>query len=117
MRLDKRISGDYNLDMEEKRIMYIYRALFSPGITRFTLRNDDDSKVNEYTLEKTSIKSLRAFEFPGLLFIEQNPDKRSKWARLAKKGHKIMWVMDTKTNRYLAVVDNDKLTRLRKDSV
>jgi hypothetical protein len=102
--------------MEEKNLKYLYRALFSPGITRFTLRASKDKKVNEYNLEKTSIKGLRAFELPGLLFIEQNPNKRTKWARLAKKGHKIMWVIDTKTNKYLAVVDNEKLTRLNKDS-
>jgi hypothetical protein len=33
-------------------------------------------------------------ELPGeLLLVEQNPEKDSHWAKQARKGHKIAWVM------------------------
>jgi hypothetical protein len=38
---------------------------------------------------------LRSFtDEQGHLWLEQNPDKRSKWAKLARKGHDIAWESD-----------------------
>jgi hypothetical protein len=35
---------------------------------------------------------LRSFtDEQGRFWLEQNPDKASKWARLARKGHEIAW--------------------------
>ena len=35
---------------------------------------------------------LRAFTDPeGHVWIEQNPQKRSPWARLVRQGHEIAW--------------------------
>ncbi|HYO80861.1 MAG TPA: hypothetical protein VES20_05630 [Bryobacteraceae bacterium] len=35
---------------------------------------------------------LRTFtDEQGRFWLEQNPDKSSKWAKLARKGHKIAW--------------------------
>lgn len=98
--------------METKYLKSIYLALFSSKISRFTLKIRSGSKVKEYNLEKTKIKGLNAFRLPGLLFIEQNPKKGTNWARLAKKGHKIMWVINTKSNKYLALIHNGLLKRL-----
>ena len=33
-------------------------------------------------------------------FMEQNPDKRSRYAKMAREGKKVMWVM--KKGRYFA---------------
>ena len=42
----------------------------------------------------------------GAVLIEQNPKKRSEWAQLAQKGHRIAWVM--RDGEYLArVVDGE----------
>src|SRR4051794_28065357 len=36
--------------------------------------------------------SLRSFTAPdGHLWLEQNPAKASKWAKLARQGHAILW--------------------------
>ena len=35
---------------------------------------------------------LRSFtDEQGRFWLEQNPDKTSKWAKLARKGHEIAW--------------------------
>jgi hypothetical protein len=42
----------------------------------------------------------------GAILIEQNPKKRSEWAELANRGHRIAWVM--RDGEYLArVVDSE----------
>ena len=42
----------------------------------------------------------------GAILVEQNPQKRSEWAQLASKGHRIAWVM--RDGEYLArVVDGE----------
>jgi len=50
--------------------------------------------------------------------IEQNPDKPSRWGRLAHAGHKVVQFKDVKTNRFVAVAVDGKVieygSRLRK---
>lgn len=42
----------------------------------------------------------------GAVLVEQNPKTRSEWARLAKEGHRIAWVL--RDGEYLArVVDGE----------
>jgi hypothetical protein len=42
----------------------------------------------------------------GAILVEQNPNKRSQWAMLARQGHRIAWVM--RDREYLArVVDGE----------
>jgi len=58
-----------------------------------------------YTVTKTA-GGLRQVKTPGWLFIEQNPHKPSKWGKMAKEGHKIMWVIRRADNKWFGrVVD------------
>lgn len=42
----------------------------------------------------------------GAILVEQNPTKSSEWAKLAKEGHSVAWVM--RDGEYLArVVDGE----------
>ncbi|HYY56408.1 MAG TPA: hypothetical protein VE842_03695 [Pyrinomonadaceae bacterium] len=42
----------------------------------------------------------------GAVLVEQNPQKRSEWAQLARSGHRVAWVL--RDGEYLArVVDGD----------
>ncbi|HEX8143965.1 MAG TPA: hypothetical protein VF553_15305 [Pyrinomonadaceae bacterium] len=42
----------------------------------------------------------------GAVLVEQNPKKRSEWAQLAERGHRVAWVM--RDGEYLArVVDGE----------
>jgi hypothetical protein len=63
-------------------------------------------------VSRTSASRLRtaAFEMSGreCQAIEQNPDKPSRWGRLARAGHLVVQFKDVATNRFAAVaVDGD----------
>ena len=67
-----------------------------------------------YPIRETSRSNLRYVNIDGTSFIEQNPDKASRWAKMAQEGHKIMWVL--RGRRYLArVMDGVFLDLKRKE--
>jgi hypothetical protein len=44
---------------------------------------------------------LRSFtDDQGHLWVEQNATKRSKWARLAREGHKVAWEFESPGGSY-----------------
>jgi hypothetical protein len=54
---------------------------------------------------------LRHAELPhGAILVEQNPKKSSEWAALARKGHRVAWVM--RDGAYLARVVDGEVTFL-----
>jgi hypothetical protein len=56
---------------------------------------------------KFSRSGLRYVNLPnGAILVEQNPRKKSEWAELASKGHRVAWAM--RDGAYLArVVDGE----------
>ena len=58
-------------------------------------------------VEKTSRQRLRTARFlmKGREYeaIEQNPEKPSRWGKLAASGHQVVQFRDTLTNKYVAV--------------
>jgi len=44
-------------------------------------------------VKKKSISNLRSFETKNYLFLEQNPNSRSKFAIRAQLGERIMWII------------------------
>jgi len=42
--------------------------------------------------------------------IEQNPEKPSRWGQLAREGHQVVQFRDLLTQKYVAVVVDDKIT-------
>lgn len=44
-------------------------------------------------IRRTSHRGLRFLVVEGYTFLEQNPAKNSVWGRMARDGHKIMWVI------------------------
>ncbi len=66
----------------------------------------------DYEIERLGSRRLRSVKIEGLLFLEQNPHKRdSEWAKKARQGQKIMWVL--KGRRYVAQVVDGKFTLLK----
>lgn len=54
---------------------------------------------------------LRYVNLPdGAILIEQNPQKQSEWAELARSGHSIAWVM--RDGEYLARVLDGEVVML-----
>ena len=41
--------------------------------------------------------------------IEQNPEKPSRWGELARKGHRVVQFRDLETQKYVAVVVDEKV--------
>lgn len=66
-----------------------------------------------YSVGLTRSSGLRTVEFPfqrhGFAGIEQNPETASRWAELARDGHRIMQF--SCDGRYVANVCEGKLTR------
>ena len=55
---------------------------------------------------------LRNFRIGRFLFIEQNPRKKTKWAKMVDKGYEIAWLIDMENNKYLYRVVNGEVFRL-----
>ena len=58
-------------------------------------------------VRRTSSQRLRnvAFTMNGREYqaIEQNPERPSRWGKLAQAGHKVVQFRDAESNRYVAV--------------
>ena len=68
----------------------------------------DDIK---YAIKKFS-SGIKYVDIFGYRFIEQNRRKKSEWAKKAREGHKIIWII--KGRRYLAQIMDGKYTDLTK---
>ena len=63
-------------------------------------------------MEKTPSANLRLYKIEGYSFLEQNPRKSSHWAKMARQGSLIMWVM--KGRSYLSQVKDGEFHDFRK---
>jgi len=91
-------------NMKEKALK-AYEAIFSN-------RETVEIEGVEYSIERTASAKLRFFRIEGYSCLEQNPRKSSHWAKLARQGSLIMWVM--KGRRYLGQVRDGEFRDLRK---
>lgn len=64
-------------------------------------------------VRRTSRHRLRtaAFTMDGREFeaIEQNPEKPSRWGKLAREGHQVVQFKDVNTSRFVAVAVDGKV--------
>ena len=67
----------------EERALKIFDAIFA---------NQTEVELDEgiYRIGKTR-SGLRCVSISGIFYIEQNPNKSSRWAKQAQSGHQIMW--------------------------
>ena len=79
-----------------------------------------EAVTTEYGIARvttTSRQGLKKVEFKAgdqrLVGIEQNPKTASRWAQLARAGHKVMQFRDAGTGAYVAVVVDGKVTLYR----
>jgi hypothetical protein len=65
-------------------------------------------------VSRTGSKRLRTVRFVigGTEYqaIEQNPEKPSRWGKLAREGHRVVQVRDLSTQKYVAAVVDGKVT-------
>lgn len=66
---------------------------------------------HKYPVKTTAKRRLNQVDFPfdghELRGLEQNPDTKSRWAKMAREGKKVMQFLDA--TRYVAVVVDGKL--------
>ncbi|HEX6821315.1 MAG TPA: hypothetical protein VF123_04600 [Candidatus Sulfotelmatobacter sp.] len=64
-------------------------------------------------VERTGSRRLRTvrFEIGGREYqmIEQNPEKPSRWGKLAREGHRVVQVRDAELGKYVAAVVDGKV--------
>jgi hypothetical protein len=68
------------------------------GVTIQVVPKLKDMKAWTDRLGRTSLRSFT--DKDGHFWLEQNPKKRSKWARLAKAGHDVAWEFERPGGRY-----------------
>jgi hypothetical protein len=97
--------------IEKPRILALrcFDAIFS-GDKNATVRLSNGAAVK---VQRKFKNNLRCIETENYRFVEQNPWKKgSKWARFAQQGHQIMWVIEKKTNKFLARVEERGVFKL-----
>ena len=64
-------------------------------------------------VKRTSSQRLKTvrFEMAGQEYqaIEQNPEKPSRWGKLAREGHRVVQFRDLATGKYVAVAVDGKV--------
>lgn len=86
--------------------MPIYESLFDPTVRDVVFNN------RAYPIKILS-NNCRFVDYEGARFIEQNKGKiRSKWAKMAKEGHKIMWIVSPDFTIWYGRVVDTQLTIL-----
>ncbi len=97
--------SEEDIDRIETVANRIYNAIFD-GLDEVEIEGEI------FPIVKTSKSKVRLVEKDGYTYIEQNPRKDSRWAKLAQEGHQIMWVMQGR--KYLAQVKDGKFLNLKR---
>ncbi|MFW9964066.1 MAG: hypothetical protein ACFFCX_10905 [Candidatus Sifarchaeia archaeon] len=99
------MSEEEEIDKIEEVARKVYDAIFE-GLDTVEIEGE------VCLIGKTSRSKVRLVERGGYTYIEQNPHKDSRWAKLAKQGHQIMWVMQGR--KYLAQIKDGKFLNLKR---
>lgn len=84
----------------------IYEALFDPGVKDIVFKN------RAYPVKVLS-NGCRFVDYNDARFIQQNVKKiNSRWAKLAKEGHNIMWIVSPDFTMWYGRVVDAQLTIL-----
>jgi hypothetical protein len=98
--------ADFRSSEFDDCILSVWRQILVDSAKRITLNSDS------YPVRHTAKHALAQvdFEFEGepVRGVEQNPQTKSRWAQLARKGSKVMQFLAA--GRYVAVVYDGKIT-------
>lgn len=82
-------------------------ALLSSIAKQLMAGTEVDVQGKRVPVRRTSSQRLRrvSFTMGGREYaaIEQNPEKPSKWDKLAREGHQVVQLKDVLTNKFVAV--------------
>jgi hypothetical protein len=90
----------------EEAMVKVWREALVEGAAEVELEG------KKFAVRATPRKRLREVDFEfkgqGLRGLEQNPETESRWAQLARKGHKVMQFLSA--GRYVGNVVDGKVT-------
>jgi hypothetical protein len=66
-------------------------------------------------IKRTSRQGLRFLIVDEYTFLEQNPEKNSVWGKMAKDGHKILWIINE--GNYIGQIRDGVYHEFHKDQV
>jgi len=93
--------------------MKLNDALLASIATQLMSGNEVVVDSRALPVGRTSSQKLRTVTFSsaGQTYqaIEQNPEKPSRWGKLARSGHHVVQFKDTATNRFVAVAVDGKV--------
>jgi hypothetical protein len=93
------------LDLEET-LVSVWRQTLVDG-AKYVRIGDDKYSVRETSRRRLKQVDFR-FEDKELRGLEQNPDTKSRWAKMAREGKKVMQFLGG--GRYVAVVVDGRMT-------
>ena len=76
----------------------------------FSAKNTIQIEGESYKVKIFTKSGLRYVDVGEYRLVEQNPQKSSKWAKMAREGKKIVWIF--KGRKYVARVIDGKFTWL-----
>ena len=87
---------------------------FAPIVAEAMFNNEKSVEVegNTYNINVFPKSGLKYVDIDEFRFVEQNPNKNSNWAKMARAGKKIVWIF--KHQSYYARVIDGKFTKLAK---
>jgi hypothetical protein len=75
-------------------------------IAEFIFSENDKLKIADKELDKLTFNGLRRVYYNGYLYIEQNPNKQSNYAKLAREGKKIVWKIPKNNTNWEMIMVN-----------
>lgn len=100
------MAADFRSAEFDDALLSVWRQTLADSAKAVTLGSDS------YPVRRTAKHKLAQvdFEFAGVPIrgLEQNPQTKSRWAQLARKGSKVMQFLSA--GRYVAVVYDGKIT-------
>ncbi len=100
------MAPDFRSAAFDETVLAAWRQVLVDSAKRVTVGGDS------YPVRRTAKHKLAQvdFQFEGtpVRGLEQNPQTKSRWARLARKGSKVMQFLSV--GRYVAVVYDGKIT-------
>lgn len=89
-------------DAFREALVAVWRQVMEEG--KDVVELADQAPRVTYTRAKKLRQARFRVEDRWLVGIEQNPKTQSRWAKLAREGHRVMQFLEEQPRRYLAVV-------------
>jgi hypothetical protein len=95
--------------MDEATMKAVAEQLMTAGLVKVAGQTVRVSKTSRHRL-KAARFTIDGRDYEA---IEQNPEKPSRWGKLAAHGHRVVQFRDVGSNKYVGVAVDGKVTKYR----